>query len=417
MNAILKILNKPRALAMWDHTWLLRHYPGGDFESFECALDSLVERGYNAVRIEAFPHLIAADPAGEVQDEFFFAISAYQHVLWGNEWSVSVNPRRSLISFLKACRERDILVALSGWLPDESLRDLPHDPDKHNPNVFNAHAHDRIKRTDRFEGAQGLIHIWDQTLQLISDSGFLDSILYCDILNEYPCCHGYAWLNNRLKLINEPRIPGKDYNGRQVEYFNQFMQEVIIGLRAKWPQVGLTASLTRVDHIPWREVQLDGFDALDIHLWFSSNKAFRLATGSQSGPGLTANIDRDMATQYQNIKNFWQENKADMLQWMENEVSHVAQTGKAHNLAIGNTEGWGSVCWYEHPSLDWKWIQECAEYGAVLGQKYGYLFNCTTNFTHPHFRRLWRDIQWHQHVTGIIKTAKISPFNHELQNT
>jgi hypothetical protein len=91
---LLKSPTRPLALAMWDHTWLFRHYPGGDFESFDRVLDELVERGYNAVRIEGFPHLIAPDPQGAFQDEFFFAISHYQYVLWGDEWSVLINPRK-----------------------------------------------------------------------------------------------------------------------------------------------------------------------------------------------------------------------------------------------------------------------------------------------------------------------------------
>ena len=37
------------------------------------------------------------------------------------------------------------------------------------------------------------------------------------------------------------------------------------------------------------------------------------------------------------------------------------------------------------------------------GQKHGYRFNCTSNFTHPQFPRLWRDAAWHRRVTDIIR--------------
>lgn len=396
----------PRALAMWDHTWIFRHYPGGDFESFEHVLDELVDRGYNAVRIEAFPHLIAPDPQGVTQDEFLFAINKFDAVLWGYEWSVVINPRRKLIEFLRACRERGVRAGLSGWLPDESLMDLPHDPQADNPNFFNAHPRDRVKRTDRFEGAQGLIHMWDSVFRLIQENDLLDTVLYCDILNEYPCCHGYAWLHNSLKTLTEPRLPGRDYNQRQVDFYNLFIQEVIKGLKTRWPQIELTASLTRVNHIPWTDVDIRGFDALDVHLWFSTNKVYLdYVGGNQSGIYMTGNIDRDLAAQYSQIRKFWKVNRTEMLAWMEGEVKLVADTARQHGQVCGNTEGWGSVGWYEHPSVDWKWIQECAEHGATLGARYGYAFNCTSNFTHPHFRRLWRDKEWHRHVTSIIKGA------------
>jgi sugar phosphate isomerase/epimerase len=47
---------------MWDISWLLRRWPGAGFEDWDQALDELVERGYDAVRLEAFPHLLSVDP-------------------------------------------------------------------------------------------------------------------------------------------------------------------------------------------------------------------------------------------------------------------------------------------------------------------------------------------------------------------
>ena len=40
-------VKKPLAITMWDSSWLRRRYAGGGFESFDTALDELVERGYN----------------------------------------------------------------------------------------------------------------------------------------------------------------------------------------------------------------------------------------------------------------------------------------------------------------------------------------------------------------------------------
>src|ERR1700709_2850137 len=53
---------RPLAIAMWDFSWLERRWPGGGYENWNRALDELVERGYNAVRIDAFPHLVSAGP-------------------------------------------------------------------------------------------------------------------------------------------------------------------------------------------------------------------------------------------------------------------------------------------------------------------------------------------------------------------
>jgi hypothetical protein len=45
---------------MWDFSWLERRWPGAGYEDWSQALDELVERGYEAVRIDAYPHLVAA---------------------------------------------------------------------------------------------------------------------------------------------------------------------------------------------------------------------------------------------------------------------------------------------------------------------------------------------------------------------
>jgi hypothetical protein len=54
--------DEPLAIAMWDFSWLERRYPGGSYEDWDQALDELIERGYDAVRIDAFPHFVATDP-------------------------------------------------------------------------------------------------------------------------------------------------------------------------------------------------------------------------------------------------------------------------------------------------------------------------------------------------------------------
>lgn len=52
-------LNPSRlTIAMWDFSWLYMHYQGGAFEDFDKVTDELLERGFNTVRIDAFPLII-----------------------------------------------------------------------------------------------------------------------------------------------------------------------------------------------------------------------------------------------------------------------------------------------------------------------------------------------------------------------
>lgn len=66
---------KPLAIAMWDYSWILRHHRAGEFEEWYRVPDELQERGYNAIRIDAMPHLIAPDPDGKVIEDSIPACS------------------------------------------------------------------------------------------------------------------------------------------------------------------------------------------------------------------------------------------------------------------------------------------------------------------------------------------------------
>src|SRR5579875_1460475 len=58
----LEKIEHPLAITMWDFSWLERRWPGAGYEEWDLALDGLVLRGYDAIRIDAYPHLVAANP-------------------------------------------------------------------------------------------------------------------------------------------------------------------------------------------------------------------------------------------------------------------------------------------------------------------------------------------------------------------
>jgi hypothetical protein len=70
--SVIRRLNHPVAIAMWDFSWLLRRHPHGGFENYDRALDELAERGYNAVRIDVFPHLVGLAGHEGVPERFTF---------------------------------------------------------------------------------------------------------------------------------------------------------------------------------------------------------------------------------------------------------------------------------------------------------------------------------------------------------
>src|ERR1051326_3615655 len=54
----LRNIRNPLAITMWDFSWLERRWPGAGYEDWDEALDGLKSRGYDALRIDAYPHLV-----------------------------------------------------------------------------------------------------------------------------------------------------------------------------------------------------------------------------------------------------------------------------------------------------------------------------------------------------------------------
>ena len=138
-------IQPPLAIAMWDFSWLLRHHRLGEFENWDRALDELAERGYNALRIDCFPHLVAAGkirPTGKPSSSIRRAVG--KPALWGNQYSIYSRPRESLIVFLTKCRERGIRVGLATW--------------------FLAHGTERNREV---QGLTDFVRVWDETLTIL----------------------------------------------------------------------------------------------------------------------------------------------------------------------------------------------------------------------------------------------------------
>ncbi len=104
----IKNLVYPLAITMWDFSWLERRWPGAGYESWDIALDELVERGYDAIRIDAYPHLLVADPTRTWRIQ-----PAWNQQAWGSPALCDVAIQPNLNEFLSKCRDRNILVGLS----------------------------------------------------------------------------------------------------------------------------------------------------------------------------------------------------------------------------------------------------------------------------------------------------------------
>ncbi len=390
-------MKNPLAIAMWDYSWMLRHHQFGDFEDWDLVLDEFVESGYNALRIDCFPHLIAADRQGNIQEEFLHVREVYKPAYWGNQYTMRSHPRKNLIEFLTKCKERGIYIGLSTWFMGT----------------------DRVNDTESIED---FVRLWNETLQFIDDHDLLQDVIYVDLLNEYPLWHGLEWFKKEMnqrgdkKLFkeNNPDANVSDnvfmkrknggYTKLQAEFFQGFIDNTITVLKAKWPEIPFFASFPGAANL--YSVDVSKFGAIDPHYWFSHHGDFNKKTGVAGLNLFRSEKQSHFEENYKKMLQYWDENKVELTNWMEDRIIKAADLGKKYNIPVGNTEGWGAVFWQEHPFVDWKFIKEAADVSIDLAVKHDYKFICTSNFTHPQFKGMWRDVQWHQHITARIKAGK-----------
>ena len=379
------------AIAMWDYSWLLRHHKYGEFEDWDTVLDQLAPRGYNAVRIDCFPQFIASDFNGQLQDEYRHPKENWNPSLWGNQFTVHSKPRAALLEFLPKCRERGIAVGLSTW--------------------FKGHGTDRNMD---FQGEADFIRAWDETLSLIDQNGLLDTVLYVDLLNEYPNWHGFDWLKTELKnrtneeeyLKSHPDIQIPELykpsesprNPLQRFFLDSFLNHVIDALKAKYPDLTFFASFDL--GMPLSDPDLTHFGAIDYHLWCVNSPALKESVFSAF---FNEENDIDFESGYLDMMKVWNERKPEIFDWMNTKMAEVAKVAQKAGIPYGNTEGWGPIFWMDHPALEWDWVKEAGTKCVEMAIEHGYSFICTSNFTHPQFSGIWNDINWHQHTTKMIR--------------
>jgi hypothetical protein len=359
--------DKPLAIVMWDYSWILRHHHYGEFEDWDKVLDELVERGYNAIRLDAMPQFIASSKDGTIIESFRSIKYGWIPSMWGNDYTMSFRPREALVEFLTKCKSRQLQIGLSSWF-------MPHGT---------------TERNEIFLEEGGLYRAWDETLTFLGNHNLLDNVIYVDLLNEYPNWHGYDWLKNELnKLANTTD---------KMNFYNHFINNLILSLKAKYPALGFFASLD----FGVENMDLTNFAVADCHLWFQHH-------GTLPGLDAVSSLDQgnnDYRVVMNNLKAYWLANKPALTTWMDGRMRSVSQMAASLNIICGNTEGWGAIFWIDHPELDWSFIKESAEICINLSKTYSnYKFICTSNFTHPQFKGIWNDVNWHKAMTAKIRS-------------
>jgi hypothetical protein len=360
---------RPRAISMWEFSWIERRWDGAGYEDWDRALDELAERGYNAVRVDPFPHLLASDA-----HKTWTLLPEWNTQVWGSPDVNRIVLLPALFEFIGKCRARGIMVGLSTWYRKDE-------------------ANTRMSIT----GPEVMAEQWVKTLDMIAGAGLLDSVLYTDLCNEWP---GDAWAPFMKPHLNF----GEWDHPASLD----FMHRTIALVRAHYPKMPLffSCSSDRVEN--YLEQDLTDFDLLDPHVWMAQEHdgEFYKLTGyayERFDPKGYTNLSLKAEPTYRARPQYWQD-------LLAQKIDRLAHVGKKLNKPLVTTECWAIVDYKDWPLLKWDWVKDLCALGAQRAATSGqWLAIASSNFCGPQFVGMWRDKAWHRKVTSAIRGAEIDP--------
>jgi hypothetical protein len=355
-------ITHPLAITMWEFSWLERRWPGAGYEDWDVALDELKARGYDAVRIDAFPHLVAADPTREWE-----LLPVWDQQDWGSPALNRVRVQPALNQFVARCKAHGILVGLSTWFRE-----------------------DRDNSRMTIHTPQDLGVMWRTTLDSIAADGLLDSILYVDLCNEYPLSVWALWLRDESVLRASPEGVA-------------WMRDSIAVCREKYPQLDYCFSFT-TEYETWPEQDVTSLDFLEPHIWMAQAGDYYEKVGYH--------YERFDSTGYRNLQlnaeKVYRADEAHWLKGLDERIDLCAAWSRAAKKMLMTTECWALVDYKDFPLLSWDYIKEMCEHGVKHAASTGrWVAIATSNFCGPQFVGMWRDVAWHRRLTDIIHNAKI----------
>lgn len=357
------------AVAMWDFSWLERRWTGGGYEDWGAALDELVERGYDAVRIDAYPHLLAYDGSAE-----FTLVPTWTQHEWGSPRRLPVRPYPALIEFMALARDRGLRVALSTWFREDA-------------------ADTRM----RIGTPEQLGQVWCATLDLVAEAGLLDAVWYVDLCNEWPQS---GWC---------PFVYGPDWKGRPdirlaSERGRRWTNGALAVVRERYPRLPLCFS-TATQFEELYQQDYSGFDLLEPHIWLvnGAKRKFYDEVGFRHKPEDNGFDPAEYDLLAERAEPLYRSGIDEWHGELIDQIDRFAGWSRQTGIPLVTTECWASVIWKDGPGLDWGWVKDVCELGVAEAVRHGtWKGIATSNFCGPQFRGMWTDVAWHRRLTSLI---------------
>ena len=354
------------AIAMWDFSWLERRWAGGGYEDWERALGELVERGYDSVRIDCYPHLV-----GHPETLTWELLPVWSSLDWGAPGPLTVErPCDQLLEFLRAARRAGVGVGLSSWYREDSTD---------------------IRR--RLSDRETFISCWATVLDRIAGAGLQDQIVFVDLSNEFPVPIWTPYLSA------DPLGPMRS---RREPDLAAWMRGTIAPLKAAHPGLAFCYSFT--NEWDWQGQDVAKFDLLEPHLWMAEPETSPFYR--DIGHAFDFFDDREFETIGASAEAVYRADRQDYDAALAAVIGRLAEWSRATQLPLVTTEAWAIINFKDHPALDWGWIREICDFGIDTAVRTGrWVGLCSSNFCGPQFHGMWQDVAWHRAATDRIRAA------------
>jgi len=371
------------AIAMWDFSWLTRMTgEEAEYRNWDDVLDGLVERGYNCVRIDAFPHLVEAQLNG-VAGNAITILPEPVSAQWGNSVPVTVDPKTSLRDFMSKAQERNLKVGLSSWFNPDSLD---------------------LRSTLRT--SQDFARAWGETLKFLEDEGVSDSIVWVDLCNEFPFS-GWATgvhqdiFGTKLSVVSDVRFFGR-WTNDALHKTQTHIDQSIEALRQRFPDYKYTYSYMYISRKNFYRLNYKNFDVVEPHVWLTDRLMFgwsSLGFLSMAQLPMGEYIHSKVAPYvFGWARKYW-------LSMLDKHMSELSEWSIREGMPLYTSEGWATVMYggVSDSQQHWCWVKEICEAAVYMAIDKGWVGICTSNFSQPHFKGMWEDVEWHQSLTKAIR--------------
>ena len=356
----------PLAITMWDFSWLERRWPGAGYEDWDEALSGLVERGYDAVRIDAYPHLVHAGAHRGWTLE-----PQWNQQSWGAQSRIGVRVVPALVEFVRAAARHGVTVVLSTWFRED---------------VENTRM--------RIRTPADLAAVWTATLDLLEREDLLGSISCVDLCNEFPLPPWAPFLYGVASgsgfRLSHPTVA-------------RWMRESIDLVRAAHPSLDYTFSFAG-PYDDAAEVDVTALDLLEPHLWMSTASDYYDRVGYRFEPFDPAGYDNVVARGRSTY--LAEQERFDAALFAG--IDDLARWSRTIGKPLVTTECWAITDYKDWPGLEWDWVKDLNERAVRRAAATGrWAAMATSNFCGPQFVGMWRDVAHHRRLTDVIHAGTL----------